>query len=234
MAASRCSGRTAAPSRVAVSTEAEPATRPLAGFFGQAWERIITTQPPAVRAHLDAERRLAGSLLGAYQGLVEVGCADGSLLRPVSPREYLGIDLAEGAVAATRAAGGEAVRADVVDLGALALPGKPLLVAFPFNVFGDLPDPGRALDAVAASGADPLVLTYDTSARAAAVRAEYYAACGLDGDLVTDKAGVHFTAPPFRSSVYHRPVLTGWLAERGFRVTVRPYGAIGLAYHATR
>jgi hypothetical protein len=219
---------------VAVSTEAEQATQPLAAFFEEAWERIITTQPPAVRTHLDAERRLASTLLAGYTGLVEVGCADGSLLRPVAPREYLGIDLAEGAVAATRAAGGAAVRADVVDLGTLALPGGPLLVAFPFNVFGDLPDPGRALDAVAAIGADALVLTYDTSARAAAVRADYYSACGLKGDLITDEVGVHFTAPPFTSSAYHRPVLHGWLAARGWRVTVRAYGAVGLAYHAAR
>lgn len=221
-----------------MSTEAEQATSPLAAFFAEAWERIITTQPPAVRAHLDAERRLAATVLPRYAGLVEVGCADGSLLRPVADREglaYLGLDLAEGAVAATRAAGGEAVRADVVDLGTLALPGGPLLVAFPFNVFGDLPDPGAALDAVAASGADALVLTYDTSARAAAVRAEYYRACGLATDasqLVVDEVGVRFTAAPFTSSVYHQPVLRGWLAARGWRVTVRAYGAVGLAYHA--
>lgn len=217
---------------MAVSTE--QATRSLAGFFEQSWERIITTRPPAVRAHLEAERRLAASLLGGYTGLVEVGCADGSLLRPVAPPDYLGIDLAEGAVAATRAAGGAAVRADVVDLGTLSLPGRPLVVGFPFNVFGDLPEPGRALDVVAATGADALVLTYDTSARAAAVRADYYRACGLEGDLVTDDEGVHFTAAPFTSSVYHRPVLTAWLAARGWRVTVRAYGAVGLAYHAER
>lgn len=216
---------------MAVSTEAEQATRPLAAFFEEAWERIITTQPPAIRAHLDAERRLAATLLTGYAGLVEVGCADGSLLRPVATGEYLGIDLADGAVAATRAAGGRAVRADVVDLGTLPLPDRPLLVAFPFNVFGDLPDPGRALDAVAATGADVLLLTYDTSARAAAVRAEYYRACGLDGGLVTDGLGVRFTAAPFTSSVYHRPVLSEWLAARGWQVTVRPYGAVGIAYH---
>lgn len=222
---------------MAVSTEAEQATRPLAGFFEESWERIITTQPPAVRAHLDAERRLAATLLPAYGGLVEVGCADGSLLRPVADRAglaYLGIDLAAGAVAATRAAGGHAVRADVVDLGGLPLPGGPLLVAFPFNVFGDLPDPARALDAVAAAGADALVFTYDTTARAAAVRAEYYRACGLTGELVRDEVAVRFAAPPFTSSVYHRPVLTAWLAERGWRVTVRPYGAVGQAFHAVR
>jgi hypothetical protein len=217
---------------VAVSTD-----QGVASFFDTAWRRIIATRPAAVRAHLDAERRLAQSVLPAYRGLVEVGCADGSLLLPVARRcgvDYLGLDLAAGAVAATRAAGADAVHADVLELARLPLLAGPLLVAFPFNVFGNLPEPRRALDAVAATAADALVLTYDTGPQAAAVRAEYYRACGLAGELVDDETGVHFTSAPFTSSVYHRAVLTGWLAERGYRVTVRPYGAVGLAYHGVR
>ncbi|MEJ3746687.1 hypothetical protein WEI85_25790 [Actinomycetes bacterium KLBMP 9797] len=204
--------------------------------FEHLWSTIIATQPPAVRAHLDLERGLAASVLSGYRALVEVGCADGSLLLPVARRlglDYLGLDLAGAAVATTRAAGGAAVRADVVDLGTLALPAGPLLVAYPFNVFGNLPEPHRALAATAAAGADALVLTYRTDARAAAVRAEYYAACGLPGALTTDEAGVHFASGGFRSSVYHQEVLTAWLTSHGYQVTVAPYGTAGLAYHAT-
>jgi hypothetical protein len=75
-----------------------------------------------------------------------------------------------------------------------------------------------------------LVLTYDTGARAAATRGEYYRACGLTGELTTDGTGVHFAAGPFTSSVYHRDVLTGWLAGRGYDVSVHRYGASGVAY----
>lgn len=203
--------------------------------FEELWSTIIATQPPAIRAHLDAERALAAPLIGGYRSLVEVGCADGSLLRPAAHRlgiDYLGLDLAAGAVAATRAAGGAAVHADVVDLGTLPLPGAPLLVAYPFNVFGNLPAPHRALAATAAAGADALVLTYRTDARAAAVRAEYYAACGLPGELTTDEVGVHFASGEFRSSVYRPEVLTAWLVSHGYRVTVTRYGTVGLAYHA--
>lgn len=228
----------------------EQITRDTAGFFAHSWARIVTTQPPAVRASLDAERRLADELVPAYRGLVEVGSADGSLLLPVALRHgltYVGLDLAEGAVAATRAVlasartvdsaatTGIALQADVCDLGTLGVPlAEPLLVAFPFNVFGNLPEPRRALAAAATVGADVLVLTYDTGPRAGAVRAEYYRACGLPGGLIGDELGVHFTSGAFISSVYHRPVLTGWLAEQGYQVTVRPYGAVGLAYHGVR
>jgi hypothetical protein len=199
------------------------------------WARIITSQPAAVRAHLDAERRLASAVAAKYRSLVEVGCADGSLLLPVARRlglDYLGVDLAAGAVEATRALGADAVQADAVDLTSLPLPAAPLLIANPFNVFGNLPDPPRALTAAATAGADALVLTYDTSPAAAALRTEYYAACDLPGDLTTDETGVHFTSGTFRSSVYHPEVVTAWLTAAGYHVTVTPYARSGLAYHA--
>jgi hypothetical protein len=199
------------------------------------WSTIIGVQPPAVRTHLAAERAFAAPVIGGYNALVEVGCADGSLLLPSAHQlglDYLGIDLAADAVTATRSAGGAAVRADVVDLATLTLPAGPLLVAYPFNVFGNLPDPHRALAATATATADALVLTYRTDARAAAVRAEYYAACGLPGDLTTDETGVHFASGGFRSSVYHPEVLTAWLSAHGYHVTLTPYGTVGLAYHA--
>lgn len=219
-----------------MTVNADQTTGQVEGFFDQGWARIIATRPPAVQAHLAAERQLAAGLLPAYRGLVEVGCADGSLLRPSAAAAglaYLGLDLAAGAVAATRAAGGDAVRADVVDIGALALPAPPLLVALPFNVVGNLPDPGSAFGAVAGTGADVLVLTYDTGPGAAAVRSEYYRACGLEGSLVADDLGVHFTAGAFRSSVYHPPVLAAWLRDLGWQVSAQPFGEVGVAYHGT-
>lgn len=204
--------------------------------FDDLWSTIIRVQPPAVRAHLAAERAYAATVIRRYRAMVEVGCADGSLLLPSARQlgvEYLGIDLAADAVAATRTAGGAALRADVVDLATLSLPAGPLLAAYPFNVFGLLPEPHRALAATATAGADALILTYRTNARATAVRAEYYAACGLAGTLTTDELGVHFAADGFRSSVYHPKVLTAWLAAAGFQVTVTPTSTVGWAYHAT-
>jgi hypothetical protein len=220
-----------------------------AEFFARDWRRIITTRPAAVRNHLAAERQLADEVLAgsAYRTLVEVGCSDGSLLLPSALHHglaYLGLDLAAGAVAATRealaaAAPGSfaaAVQADVDDLaGVLAdlpqCPPWPMLVGFPFNVFGNLPDPRRTLAAAAGARADVLVLTYDTGPQARAARVEYYRACGFPGRLTDDATGSHFAYGAFTSSVYHPAKLTGWLAALGYQVSVRRYGAVGLAYH---
>jgi hypothetical protein len=220
-----------------------------ADFFARDWRRIITTQPAAVRAHLAAEKQLADGVLGrsAYRTLVEVGSSDGSLLLPTALRHglaYLGLDLAPGAVTATREAlaaaapsgtFARAVQADIDDLGDVLAdlperPPWPLLVGFPFNVFGNLPDPRRTVAAVAGARADVLILTYDTSPQARAARIEYYRECGFPGTLTDDATGSHFAFGAFTSSVYHPAKLTGWLAAQGYQVSVRRYGAVGLAY----
>ncbi|MCW6004381.1 class I SAM-dependent methyltransferase [Micromonospora sp. CPCC 205371] len=189
-----------------------------------------------MRVHLDAERRLASTVAARYRSLVEVGCADGSLLLPVARRlglDYLGVDLAAGAVEATRALGADAVQADACDLAALPLPAGPLLIGYPFNVFGNLPDPPEALAAAAATRAGSPVPTLHPSPAAAALRTGDYAACDLPGELTTDETGVHFLSGTFRSSVYHPEVTTAWLSAAGYHVTVTPYGLAGLSYHAT-
>jgi hypothetical protein len=176
-----------------------------------------------------------------------VGSSDGSLLLPTALRHglaYLCRDLAPGAVAATRAAlagaapagtFARAVQADIDDLGDVLAepqpPPRPLLVGFPFNVFGNLPDPRRTVAAVAAARADVLILTYNTGPQARAARIEYYRECGFPGTLTDDATGSHFAFGAFTSSVYHPAKLTGWLAAQGYQVSVRRYGAVGLAYH---
>jgi hypothetical protein len=227
------------------------ADRLATGFFERTWRSIVEHQPDAVRAHLAAERATVGALLagGPYRTVVEAGCADGTLLAPVvlrAGRAYLGLDVAEGAArAATRtvgslpgaaSAGARVLRADVRDLPAVVGRDRvtlepPVLVALPFNVFGNIASPREALAAVAAVGADVLVLTYDTGAPARRVRAEYYRACGFAGAFAVDATGLHYTDGLFGSSVYRRGVLTGWLTDLGYRVTVTAYGKVGLAYH---
>jgi hypothetical protein len=109
-----------------------------------------------------------------------------------------------------------------------------VLTAFPFNVFGNIPEPRSAVEAAASVSADALILTYDTSAGARHLREEYYHACGFAGVFATDDTGVHYEDGLFTSSVYRTPVLTGWLEDRGYAVTVTPYGRVGLAYHGRR
>lgn len=266
MGRSHCCARTGAPDWAAVSTEA--LTRidrrrsawltPLdqrradARFFEQHWRDIITGRTPEVAEFLNVERQLAEKIIddNGYRGVIEAGCADGTLLMPaVVARglEYLGVDLAPEAVALARealvAASGPAHRAgaavegdvrDLPDLDPALLPAAPRLVAFPFNVLGNIPTPRVALRAAASCAADILILTYQTSRAASAVRRDYYRACGFDGDFQRDSRGVHFRAGLFTSSVYRQELVTKWLAEFGYEVEVDRFAEVGLAYHARR
>jgi hypothetical protein len=251
------------PRSVGVSTDIRAnldADRLAAGFFEKTWQPIIANQPDAVVEHLDAERAFVASLIvpSAYRTVVEAGCADGSLLASVilgAGATYLGLDVADGAVRACTARLrnlAEAVsarglsmpaavvrRADIRDLPAVlgsrgAPSTPPVLAAFPFNVFGNIPEPRDAVKAAASVSADALILTYDTGTGARRLREEYYRACGFAGGFSTDDTGVHYEDELFTSSVYRQPVLTGWLEELGYAVTVTPYGQVGLAYHARR
>jgi hypothetical protein len=248
---------------VGVSTDIRTdldAEREATGFFEKTWRPIVENQPDAVVEHLTAERELVGSLLIScgYRTVVEAGCADGSLLAPVvlgAGATYLGLDVADGAVQACTvrlrnlaeavAARGMSMpaavvrRADIRDLPAV-LGGRgapstpPVLVAFPFNVLGNIPSPESALSAAVSVSADVLLLTYNTGTRARALREEYYRACGFDGRFTVDDTGVHYEDGLFTSSVYHEPVLTGWLTDLGYAGTVEEYGEVGLAYHGRR
>lgn len=229
--------------------------RVAADFYDTYWRDIISARTPQITEYLHAERRLAGATIerGAYGGLVEVGCADGTLLLPVAVGrglDYLGVDLAAQAVDQARSALGEAVtaaevgsrraavvRCDVRDLAALPgdlLPRAPRLVAFPFNVLAGITTPVAALRAAAAIRSDILAFSYQTSPAATAVRRAYYRACGLTGEFSVDDRGVHFTAGLFTSSVYREDLVIGWFQRLGYRVELTRFAGVGLAYHASR
>jgi SAM-dependent methyltransferase len=231
-------------------------------FFDANWADIVNQRPDGVRTHLDTERRLIRDLVprGDYRAVLEVGCGDGSLLLPEVAAlgvRYIGIDLAEEAVAAaerraaelrTAGAGGRGVSrrapditlacADIAELPTLAprlrLPGSGLLVAFPFNVFGNLPEPWTVVADVAALGADLVIGTYDTTPAASALRAEYYRACGLRGAIVIDERVARFRSGAFRSDVYRPAVLRARLTAHGYAVTQVRHGTAGLLCWAVR
>ena len=229
--------------------------RVAADFYEKYWHDVISARTPQITEYLRSERQLAGVTIErcGYRGLVEVGCADGTLLLPAAVGrglDYLGVDLATEAVDQARKALAEAVASvavggvraavvqrDVRDLPALAgelLPRSPRLVAFPFNVLAGITTPVAALRAASAIESDILVFSYQTSPTASTVRGAYYRACGFTGEFTRDDRGVHFTAGLFTSSVYHEALVIGWLERLGYRVGLIPFAEVGLAYHARR
>jgi SAM-dependent methyltransferase len=215
-------------------------------FFAEYWRPIAATRTPAIRRHLAAERERFAAILtaGGYATVVESGCADGRLLAPdvvAGGLRYLGVDLVEAAVREAREAlggRGEVVLGDTSELDRLpavrALPPAGRLVAFPFNVIGNLPAPWRALEAARRCDADVAVFSYQLSAAADRARAAYFAGCGLTGEFRRDESGTHFrTGGTYTSSVYLPDVVADWLGALGYRVEAGPYGALGFSYHGT-
>src|SRR5215475_14370680 len=73
------------------------------------WRRFVAREnlPPAIRNHLESERDFLRGVLvsGAYDTVIEGGCADGSLLLPVildAGTDYIGVDVVAQAVHAAR------------------------------------------------------------------------------------------------------------------------------------
>ncbi|GAA3216229.1 hypothetical protein [Actinocorallia longicatena] len=212
-------------------------------FFSAHWTALAHDLPAELAEHLDRERAELRALLAAHGhgAVIEAGCADGSLMWPVARDlglPYFGVDLAAEAVARLRPdlpPGSLAVAGDVVDLPRLLAaegwrPGGRVLAVLPFNLVGILPDPGRALLAVADAGADVLVLAYRQSAAVRAVRARYFERCGLAGAFTEDERGQHFRAPGYTSSALRPEIVKKMIAEAGFQVTEEGrYGLYGLS-----
>jgi hypothetical protein len=213
------------------------------------WQRLVAPEhlPPAIRAHLRAERGLLASVLrtGGYRVVIEAGCADGSLCLPVvlsCGLDYIGVDVVAQAAAATRraitgyrlrpgqravAVHGDARALQAID-GLGRAPERPLVV-LPFNLFGIVSRPYEMLQSAAAIGADVLILTYRLTPEASAARARYFTLGGWPGSEVELSDGVHYQGDHFISSVYSPETLRRWLVEAGFQPTMQPFGDIGLA-----
>jgi hypothetical protein len=103
----------------------------------------------------------------------------------------------------------------------MLVPGRSLAM-FPFNSFGNLPDPSAALDALAKAKLDVWIGTYDTSPGMTAVRREYYEAAAIGQvDERTDESGVVFTsAKGLRSYAYSEAWFRRQLAERGYEAGI--------------
>jgi hypothetical protein len=223
-----------------------------AGFFHKNWLPIVDAITPAIRDYLDYEDRLFQKCAeGQYSYIIEAGCADGRLLMMTALRNgmnYLGVDLVRRAInlahrrirryspssqLATvhcddiRNISAIAVQYSVPDAAEMSV-----LAAFPFNSFGNVQEPKALLKELAVCHFDILVFTYTDTAVSTNARQEYYEHCGLEGSFVKDDEGIHFkVGDSFISAVYRPFVLTSWLEEFGYKVTIQEFGDIGIAYH---
>jgi len=216
-------------------------------------ERLIDENryPPEIALFVREEAALLDTLAPSFDGLLEAGCMHGRYLDWAVRHEkaYLGLDIVARYVERGRALAaargldpcrhrfvlGAAEQLDA-QLGAQRAAERAArwAVLFPFNSFGNVPDPAPVIDALCAARAPFLVSSYATSPRATDVRARYYRNCGYGGvRALADERGVCFVAAEgLRSFAYDPRYLTALFAARGIALEATPFAEIGIAYAA--
>jgi hypothetical protein len=168
--------------------------------------------PVEIVEHLTAEKLALKRLIenGGYDTVVEVGCMDGTMHLDVctdSLVNYVGIDLIEEGTIVLQdklTASGypkhSIVKAlDVLNIADIAddikVFAKKVLVFFPFNSFGNLEFPGKAVAAISSCDFDIAVLTYLNDQHTNDVRFQYYSNCEYQElSCSSDEKGIQFSA----------------------------------------
>lgn len=222
----------------------------VADFYQNSGQALVdeANYPPAIASHLGEEKSVLTDLLrqGGYTAAVEVGCMDGCLHMETilaTDLRYLGIDLVPDSVAQLnrrlheRPFRNERAHALVMDVGDLSILRKTLgkertLVVFPFNSFGNLDEPIRAIREVQKCCADLLILTYGTDQTSTQLRREYYDRCGYTSvDLLQDDHGMLFTSPEgLHSYAYHETWIRDHFRRHAFGCNKQMFGRLGIAY----
>lgn len=215
-----------------------------------AGDRLMDTacHPPAIKEFLAAEQQMLSEVADCVDVLVEVGCMDGRNLgwAVAHGKRYIGVDQVQRHIQTARRTAeerglrehahfvtGDARRINTVVQPALRdLAGARALLFFPFNSFGNMPGPTRALRSIRASGLPFFISSYQPTALATACRASYYQRCGYRALAVSeDERGVWFTSPEgLRSVAYDPHYLLGLCTASGLNAAPIAWAKINQAY----
>lgn len=215
--------------------------------------------PPGLKLFLDLERDFFCSFItnfryDAYNALLEVGCMDGQLLMRDALKlglSYLGIDLLPDMVERTTKAiskytlgrGQQAFSlcCDVCNLACVVpnynfLLKTNALAVFPFNGFGNLPNPQDALSALIGLNIDSLILTYNTTPESSLMRWQYYTDCGFTRlQLREDEKGILFTSfEGLHAYAYYPETIEKLLEKSGYLVETINFNSSVLACYGRR
>ncbi len=206
-----------------------------------------TRYPPEICDYLEGERTVLCDCIDEhrYSGILEVGCMNGRNIDVALQKgiKYFGIDLVDRFIAQARkmiletSIVGVAEVCDVKDLSPIRDNiDSGYVAAFPFNSFGNIDDPKKALGSTSKEEIDILILTYNTDPLTNEVRRKYLASCGMsDLRQVKDNKGISFTSKEGLSSyAYFAETIRTWACNSGYRrIEEKEFAKIGKAYMCT-
>lgn len=208
--------------------------------------------PPLIRDFLEKEDNLIEHTISerGYETLVEIGCMDARLLdRAKKSRvSYFGVDLVERYISEaknkisnqwdSRIGTASVLCASAYDFTPDNFPAiksfkKPIFV-FPFNSFGNMDEPQKAIDAMLKCGTDFLISTYLVDSTATETREEYYRNCGYSNITVDiSPEGTRFTSREGLDTFAPSQEFLLSLVKNNFKISVHNFGKIGVGYQGS-
>ncbi|MBP7708668.1 class I SAM-dependent methyltransferase [Candidatus Pacearchaeota archaeon] len=199
---------------------------------------------PEIVDYLQKEREMILRIIRRenYAGIMEVGCMDGRNMDIAAEAgvSYVGIDIVKRFIDNARInlrqinLNGVVAECDVKNLSPVRdFLSLRHLAFFPFNSFGNIDDPERALESVRENNLDSLILTYKTDERSSNVRRDYLVNNSMKNlrKRVTKK-GIVFQSPRGLSSyAYNFETMSRMASNAGYsNCTSIPLSEIGVAY----
>jgi len=221
-------------------------------FYGNGQgDRLIDPlfYPKGIKLFLEDEEKLLKLLVPFFDLLIEVGCMHGRYLCWAIRRKksYIGIDVVERYIFAGKQRLGELKTlsdqcsfilgsaediADTIHPNDLGVDVGRCLAFFPFNSFGNMPNPKSVVKSLAQSGLPFCVSSYRIVQKATECRMRYYRNCGY-GRIKTSRGrnGVRFSSPDGLNTIAYDPTfLRGMFASNNVDARSMPFSQIGMAY----
>jgi len=221
-------------------------------FYGKGkGDRLIDPlfYPKSVQFFLTDEEVLLNRLCASFDLLVEVGCMHGRYLgwAVKNEKHYLGVDIVSRYISEGNARlrefksslkrykfvlGGAEEISQIVDPFDWDVSADRCLLLFPFNSFGNMPNPRPVIESLGRCHLPFFISSYRTSVQATVCREKYYRNCGYS-KLRSYKSGkgVRFTSPDgLNTMAYEKDFVQNLFRSVGLNVCPMPFSQIGMAY----
>jgi len=205
--------------------------------------------PVEISHFLKREKSILSSYGPSFDLLVEVGCMQGRYLgwAVKHKKRYIGIDIVNRYIEDGRKALfklglasqsyqfilGGAEHVDKIDLKQYRVEKNRSILFFPFNSFGNIPNPLPVIKKLKETNLPFLISTYQTISEATSWRKQYYQNCGYKKiTIINDEQGICFTSSDgLRSIAYHPEFLLNLFYANGISAQATNFCELGVMYN---
>lgn len=206
-----------------------------------------TNYPDEIKEYLKAEENLMIKLAYKYDLLIEIGAMYGRWVKWAAQRDmsYLGVEPVERYVIIGNnniiCSGLDTEKYRIIQCSCENFPTQKniyktnnSIIILPFNAFGNITDPNKAINSLISLNIPFVISTYLTNSKANNIRYRYYLNCKYqDMQILNNSIGVHFiTSEGFKLSAYNDKYFEHLFKDTDLLVSRFKLGEIGVGYYA--